>query len=141
MRGRLTVVTLGVGDLKRSTAFYAGLGFSISSESQDAVTFIDAGGVVLSLFGRVALAEDAHVPAEGSGFGGITLAWNVGSTAEVDTVIAAAVEGGARLLKQPGETFWGGYSGYFADPDGYPWEVAHNPFWPLDADGTVTLPA
>ena len=140
MAGRLTVVTLGVADVARATAFYRDLGFAVSSQSQEAVTFMDAGGIVLALFGRDSLAEDAAVSAEGSGFGGITLAWNVDGPEAVDRTIADAERLGAKVLKRPGKVFWGGYSGYFADLDGHPWEVAHNPFWPLDADGRVSLP-
>jgi len=141
VKPRLTVVTLGVKDLAASRKFYLqGLGWPASSAGNEHVTFIDAGGVVLALFGREALAADAQLPAEGRGFGGITLAHNVGSRAEVDAVLEEARTAGGAILKAAHETFWGGYSGYFADPDGYPWEVAHNPFWPLDSRGLVQLP-
>ncbi len=141
MAPRMTVVTLGVTELPRARAFYVeGLGFRASTASNEHITFLDAGGVVLSLYGRAALAEDACVP-PGAGFGGIALAWNVASEAEVDASLARAVAAGARLLKPAQRVFWGGYSGYFADPDGHPWEVAFNPHWQLDADGGVVFPA
>ena len=140
MQPRLTLVTLGVADVAKSRAFYERLGFKASSDSNPNVTFFDAGGVAFSLFGRAALAEDAHVKDSASGFSGIVLAHNVASDADVDHVLAEAVEAGARLLKPGQKVFWGGYSGYFADLDGRLWEVAHNPFWPLDEAGRVTLP-
>jgi catechol 2,3-dioxygenase-like lactoylglutathione lyase family enzyme len=137
---RLTVVTLGVRDLARSHAFYCdGLGFRASSSSNESIVFMDAGGVVLALYRRKLLADDANVSAEGSGFGGITLARNVGSKAEVDAALEVAKKAGATILKAAHEAFWGGYSGYFADPDGNPWEVAYNPYWKLDAAGRVVL--
>lgn len=140
MEPRLSFVTLGVADVARSRAFYETLGFNASSASQESVTFFDAGGVVLALFGRAALAEDAHIDASKPGFSGVALAHNVNSAEDVDRVLAEAVAAGARLLKHGQKAFWGGYSGYFADPDGHLWEVAHNPFMPLDADGRVMLP-
>ncbi len=141
MEPRLSLVTLGVSDMRRSRAFYEALGFEASPASQESVTFFDAGGVVLGLFGRAALAEDAHVVDTARGFSGIALAHNVRSDAEVDAVIAEAIAAGAKLVKPGQKVFWGGYSGYFSDPDGHLWEVAHNPFWPLDKDGRVILPA
>lgn len=140
MEARLSIVTLGVRDIAAATAFYQRLGFVRSGQSQDAVTFFDAGGVVLALYGWHALAEDAGVAADGTGFRAVTLAHNVGSPAEVDAVLAEAVAAGARLVKPGQAVFWGGYSGYFADPDGHLWEVAHNPFWPFDAAGRIALP-
>jgi hypothetical protein len=140
MRPRLSLVTLGVADIARSRAFYEALGFRASTDSNDGVTFFDAGGVVLALFGRAALAGDAGVDDAGSGFSGVSLAHNVASDAEVDRTLAHAVASGARLVKAGQRTFWGGYSGYYADPDGHLWEVAHNPFWPLDESGAVKLP-
>lgn len=140
MEQRLTVVTLGVADLERSGRFYEqALGWKRSSQSQDGVIFFALGGWVLSLFGRNDLAEDAHVSPEGSGFSGIALAQNVGSPEEVDAVLAQASQHGGRLVKAGEKVFWGGYSGYFADPDGHLFEVAHNPFWPLDERGQVNL--
>jgi catechol 2,3-dioxygenase-like lactoylglutathione lyase family enzyme len=141
MPSRITVVTLGVTDLARSRRFYAGgLGFPMAKGSDENIVFLSAGGVVLGLYPRQALAEDAHVSPEGSGFGGITLACNVATKAEVDAALARAEKAGARILKSARDVFWGGYSGYFADPDGYPWEVAFNPFWELDEKGQVLLP-
>ena len=140
MRPRLTLVTLGVDDMVRARRFYEALGFKASSASQESVTFFDAGGVVLGLFGRAALAEDAQVENSKPGFSGISLAHNVASEAEVDAVITEAVAAGGQLVKAAHKVFWGGYSGYFADPDGHLWEVAHNPFMPLSAAGHLTLP-
>jgi catechol 2,3-dioxygenase-like lactoylglutathione lyase family enzyme len=139
---RLNIVALGVADLARTRRFYCeGLGWRESSAGNESICFIDAGGVVLGLYGREALAEDVGVSAEGSGFAGFTLAHNAASEADVDRVLAEAVEAGATLVKPGQKVFWGGYSGYFSDPDGYLWEVAHNPFFPLDEDGKVQLPA
>ena len=140
MRPRLTLVTLGVADMGRARRFYAALGFRASAASQDEVVFFEAGGVVLGLFGRAALARDAHLTDSAPGFSGVALAHNCASEAEVDAVLAEAVAAGARLVKPAQKVFWGGYSGYFADPDGHLWEVAFNPFWPLDANGHVQLP-
>jgi catechol 2,3-dioxygenase-like lactoylglutathione lyase family enzyme len=141
MNARISVVTLGVADLGRSRQFHCqGLGWQASSASNDHIVFIDAGGIVLGLYPKNLLAEDAKVDATGSGFGGVTLAQNVASKPEVDAALEAARNAGANILKPGEDTFWGGYSGYFADPDGYPWEVAFNPHWPLDADGRVLLP-
>lgn len=140
MEPRLSFVTLGVSDVVRARAFYEALGFKASAASEGAVTFFDAGGVVLALFGREALAVDAGVPATGSGFSGVALAHNARCEAEVDAVLAEAVAAGARLVKSGQKAFWGGYTGYFADPDGHLWEVAFNPFFPLDAAGRVMLP-
>lgn len=100
---------------------------------------MDAGGAVLALYRRKMLADDANMTSEGSGFGGVTLARNVASRAEVDAALEAAKKAGAAILKPAHEAFWGGYSGYYADPDGHPWEVAHNPFWKLHRDGRVLL--
>lgn len=140
MRPRLSFVTLGVADVAASRRFYEALGFRASSASQAGVAFFDAGGVVLSVFGRANLAEDAHVEDSRPGFSGISLAHNVASEAEVDATLAEAVAAGATLLKPGQKVFWGGYSGYFADPDGHLWEVAFNPFMPLDETGRPTLP-
>jgi hypothetical protein len=140
MEQRLSIVTLGVADLARSREFYERLGWRRSAKGSEGVAFFRAGGVVLALYPRAALAEDAHVPAEGGGFGGVTLAHNARSREEVDAVLAGAQAAGARLLKPAQDVFWGGYSGYFADPDGHPWEVAWNPFFPLDEEGRLQLP-
>lgn len=139
MRPILSFVTLGVADVARARRFYEKLGFKASAASKESVAFFDAGGVVLAVWSREALAEDAKVPVEGSGFSGFALAHNVGSEEEVDSVLADAAAAGAEIKKPGGKTFWGGYAGYFADPDGHLWEVAHNPFMPLDPQGHVTL--
>lgn len=141
MEPRLTFVTLGVGDIARARAFYEALGFRASSASQAAVTFFDAGGLVLSLFGRAALAADAAVADGPAGFSGMALAHNVRHEHEVARVLAEAATAGATITKPAQRAFWGGTSGYFKDPDGHLWEVAHNPDFPLDTAGKVTLPA
>ena len=141
MEARVSFVTLGVNDVGRSRKFYEALGFRASSASEPDVTFFDAGGVVLAVFGREALAEDATVPGSKPGFSGVVLAHNVNSPAEVDQVLGQAIAAGAKLLKPGQKAFWGGYSGYFADPDDHLWEVAYNPFMPLASNGRVTLPA
>ena len=138
---RISIVTLGVADVAASTAFYERLGWKRSSASQEGVTFIQMKGTVLALFGREALAKDAEVADTAPGFSGVTLAHNVSSPTGVDAVIKFAVSCGARLVKAPEKVSWGGYSGYFADPDGHLWEVAHNPFFPMDEQGHVVLPA
>lgn len=141
MDARISLVTLGVADLARALRFYRdGLGWPLSSASGGDVAFFRTGGVALALYPRVALAADAHLAPEGSGFGGITLAHNVATREQVDVILAEAVAAGARLLKPAHEAEWGGYSGYFADPDGYPWEVAWNPYFPLGEDGAIQLP-
>jgi uncharacterized protein len=140
MQPRLSLVTLGVADMPRARAFYEALGFTASSQSQPTVTFFDTGSAILGLFGRADLAADATVADSTPGFSGVALAQNVGSDAEVDAVIDHAVKCGGKLVKAAHKVFWGGYSGYFADPDGHLWEVAHNPFWPLDKDGRLQLP-
>jgi uncharacterized protein len=135
---RLSLVTLGVGDLARSRAFYTGLGWRTGAAPEDDVVFFRAGGAVLALWDRAKLAEDSGV-ADAGGWGGVTLAHNVRSPEEVDAVIEEARSAGADVVREAGETFWGGYSGVFVDPDGHPWEVAHNPHWTLAADGSVEL--
>ncbi len=140
MEPRLSFVTLGVADVARSRAFYERLGFSASKASNEAVTFFNAGGVVLALFGRKALAEDAGVANAPAAFSGVALAHNVRSEADVDAVLAEATAAGGRIVKPAQRAAWGGWTGYFADPDGHLWEVAHNPFFPLDAHGIVQLP-
>jgi uncharacterized protein len=140
MQPRLTLVTLGVADLARARAFYEALGWRSNSPEDIGVVFFASGDMVLALWGREELAQDSGVE-QGSGWGGVTLAHNVGSPAEVDEVVVAASAAGATVSRAPGETFWRGYSGVFIDPDGYPWEVAHNPRWTLTPDGGVRLPA
>ena len=132
-------MTLGVADLERSRRFYEdGLGWRRGNAHAE-VVFFQLGGAILGLFSRDALAADARLPAAGSGFGGITLAYNARTRAEVDAVLAEAQAAGARILKPAEDAFWGGYSGYFADPDGHPWEVAWNPEWTIAEDGSVSL--
>ena len=137
MKQRVNLVTLGVGDLGRARRFYEALGWSTGAGAGDDVVF-DAGGMVVALWDRARLAEDSCV-ADGGGWGGITLALNFGSAAEVDAVIEEARQAGATIGREPAETFWGGYSGVFVDPDGHPWEVAHNPHWRVTEDGGVAL--
>jgi uncharacterized protein len=137
---RLSLITLGVSDLARSRAFYEALGWTTRAEPNDDVVFFQAGGTIVALWGRDRLAQDSVVEDNG-GWGGITLAHNVRSPAEVDTVLAEAEAAGARIPRAGAETFWGGYSGIFLDPDGHPWEVAHNPHWTFREDGSVELPA
>ncbi len=139
MEQRLSLITLGVADLRRARAFYEdGLGFTKGTDETE-IAFYQLPGIVLALFDRAALAADAGLPNTPSGFGGVTLSHNVASPAEVDAVLAHAVAAGATLTRPAAETDWGGYSGYFTDPDGHPWEVAHNPFWVVQADGRTTL--
>lgn len=129
MQPRISLITLGVSDLQRSVAFYRdGLGFP-QMESPPSVAFFTLNGTWLGLYGRDALAEDATVPSDGTGFPGFSLSHNVTSEAEVDQVLEQAVAAGATLIKPGQKVFWGGYSGYFKDPDGFLWEVAHNPFF------------
>ena len=140
MQQRMSLVTLGVAEIARSRRFYETLGFKASSVSNDDVVFIQMGCIALALYGREALAADANLPPGGSGFGGITLAYNTRSREEVDAVLAEARQAGARILKQAQDVFWGGYSGYFADPDGHLWEVAWNPHFAIAPDGSIKLP-
>jgi catechol 2,3-dioxygenase-like lactoylglutathione lyase family enzyme len=137
---RISLITLGVADVARSTEFYARLGWTKSSASNDHVTFVQLKGTALGLFSRASLAEDAHVEDTPPGFSGVTLAYNVSSEIGVDAVVKFAVSCGARLVKSPEKVFWGGYSGYVADPDGHLWEIAFNPFFPQDEHGHVVLP-
>ncbi len=133
MEQRISMIGLGVRDLAAARAFYLdGLGWRPAEGSNENITFIDAGGVTLSLYPRDLLAEDAQVDPSGEGFRGVSLAHNTRSREEVDAVLATAVAAGARLVKPAEDVFWGGYSGYFADPDGHLWEVAWNPFWSFD---------
>jgi catechol 2,3-dioxygenase-like lactoylglutathione lyase family enzyme len=138
MEQRLSVVTLGVTDLARSRAFYEALGWTTGAEPDDDVVFFQSGGMVFALWGRSQLAEDSGVN-EGEGWGGITLAHNVRSQSEVDSAMSEAAAAGATIARRAGDTFWGGYSGVFLDPDGHPWEVAYNPHWTIGPDGSVTL--
>ena len=138
---RLTLISLGVADVARATSFFEALGWRKSSASNDDVSFFQLGGLALSFFGREALAEDAMISSEGSGFAGISLAINLESEDEVDRVAAEWVSCGGTMVKRPQRVFWGGYSGYVADPDGHLWELAHNPGFALLADGSVQLPS
>lgn len=139
MEQRVSLVTLGVADIERAKAFYEALGWRPAPSSPE-VVFFQAGGMVLGLWGRTHLARDSAV-ADAGGWGGVTLAYNTRSEAEVDEVIEQARSAGGVVGREPGPTFWGGYSGVFIDPDGHPWEVAHNPGWPLGDQGEVRLPS
>lgn len=136
---RVTLITLGVADLDRSKAFYAALGWTPTADEGE-VVFYQINGLVLGLFGLGPLAKDQGRPDASLGTGAMTLAQNFETEAEVDAAYAAAIRAGAVALKAPEQVFWGGYSGYYADPDGHVWELAYNPFWPLNADGSLTLP-
>ena len=138
MEQRVSLVTLGVSDLARARAFYEALGWTTGAAPDDDVVFFQSGGMVFALWGRSQLAEDSGVT-EGQGWGGVTLAHNVRSQSEVDSAMSEAAAAGATITRRAGETFWGGYSGVFLDPDGYPWEVAHNPHWTIEEDGSVKL--
>jgi catechol 2,3-dioxygenase-like lactoylglutathione lyase family enzyme len=138
MEQRVSLVTLGVRNLARARSFYEALGWTTDAGPDDDVVFFPAGGMIVSLWGREQLAEDTGVPDSG-GWGGITLAHNVRSAAEVDAVLNEADAAGATIARAGAETFWGGYSGVFVDPEGHAWEVAHNPHWTLGADGSVDL--
>jgi hypothetical protein len=138
MQQRLSLVTLGVSDFERARTFYEKLGWSGVSPDGE-VMFFQAGGMIFAIWDRRLLAEDSAVT-DGGGWGGITLAHNVASPEEVDAVLAEAEAAGATIGRPGGATFWGGYTGIFIDPDGHPWEVAHNPGWTLAEDGSVHLP-
>lgn len=137
---RVTLITLGCADLAASRAFYARLGWVEHGESQPSVAFFQMQGAALALFGLDDLAADQSRPGAALGTGAMTLAQNFATEAEVDAAFATAFAAGATALKWPEKVFWGGYSGYYADPDGHVWEVAMNPFWPLAEDGSLTLP-
>ncbi|MGH4016878.1 MAG: VOC family protein [Pseudonocardiaceae bacterium] len=138
MEQRLSLITLGTRDLPRARTFYESLGWHSGAGPEDDVVFFQAGGMIVALWDRAKLAEDSAVH-DGGGWGGVTLAYNTRSPAEVDAVIAEARAAGATIGKEPGPTFWGGYSGVFVDPEGHPWEVAHNPGWHIDERGSVSL--
>ncbi len=139
MEQRISLITLGVADLARSRRFYEeGLGWRPGYTSEE-VVFYQAGGLVLALFPRAELLADARLADTGPGVGGIVLAHNVRTREEVDSVLAEAAAAGAAILKPAEEASWGGYTGYFADPDGHAWEVAWNPHWTIEADGSVRL--
>jgi predicted lactoylglutathione lyase len=138
MDQRVSLITLGVTDLARSRAFYEALGWKSRAEPGDDVVFFQAGCMIVALWDRAKLAQDSCVQDSG-GWGGVTLAYNARSPEHVDAVLAQALAAGATIPRTGSETFWGGYSGVFTDPDGHPWEVAHNPHWTLGADGSVAL--
>lgn len=135
---RVSLVTLGVRDLARARRFYEALGWSTNAAPGDDVVFFQAGPMIVALWDRAKLAEDSCVD-DGGGWGGVTLAYNVRSPEEVDSVIAEAESAGAAIPRAGAKTFWGGYSGVFVDPEGHPWEVAHNPRWHIADDGSVRL--
>ena len=140
MNQHLHLVTLGVNDLDRSRKFYTEiLGWKPASNSSDEVVFFQAGGVIFGLYPREKLAEDALTSPEGGGFAGVTLAYNTGSEGEVDEIIRDLEAKGVQIAKQPQKVFWGGYSSYFVDPDGFHWEVAYNPYFPFDENGNLRL--
>ena len=138
-RQRVTLITLGVRDIEAAKAFYGRLGWT-QAMAQDDVAFYQMNGMLLGLFDRAELAKDQGRAGVELGTGGITLAQNFATESEVDAAFAAALKAGGTALKRPVKVFWGGYSGYWADPDGHVWELAMNPFWPLAGDGSVTLP-
>ena len=138
MNQRISLITLGISDLARARAFYEALGWKTGAAPDDDVAFFQAGGMIFALWDRSKLAEDSEVT-DGGGWGGITLGYNVGSPEEVDAVIAEVEAAGGTVARAPGTAFWGGYTAIFHDPDGHAWEVAHNPHWTLNADGSVAL--
>jgi uncharacterized protein len=137
MEQRVSLITLGVGDLSRARAFYESLGWTTGAAPDDDVVFFQAGCMIVALWDRARLAEDSGIE-DAPGFG-VTLAHNVRSPGEVDAVMAEAEAAGATITRPAGETFWGGYSGAFRDPEGHPWEIAHNPRWTVADDGSVSL--
>ncbi len=138
---RLTLVTLGVADVKRAARFYAALGMKRGMKKAEGVAFFEAGGAVLAVCGRNNLAKDAGVADTAPGFSGVALAFNVEDEPSVEKVLQAAAAAGGKIVKPASRAFWGGYTGYFADTDGHLWEVAHNPGFPFDERGLVRLPA
>jgi uncharacterized protein len=140
MEQRVSLITLGVADLKRSSDFYERLGWRRSMAKAEGVVFFQTGGMALALFPRHELAKDANIAADGSGFNGVSLAYNARSREEVDEVLAEAEGAGAKIPKPAQVAFWGGYSGYFSDPDGFLWEVAWNPDFAIAEDGSIRIP-
>ena len=140
MEQRVSIITLGVADLERSREFYERLGWRRSMAKTEGIVFFQAGGMALALFPRDELAKDANVAPDREGFRGISLAYNARNRAEVDWVLKEAEAAGAKVLTPAREAFWGGYSGYFSDPDGFLWEVAWNPFFPIAEDGSIRIP-
>ena len=139
MEQRLSLVTLGVRDLERARRFYEALGWKTNAAPEDDVVFFQAGCMIVALWSRESLADDSGVEDSG-GWGGVALAYNARSPDDVDAVMAQAEGAGASIARRAGPTFWGGYAGVFVDPDGHPWEVAHNPRWTIEPDGSVRLP-
>lgn len=140
MEQRVSIVTLGVADLKRSREFYERLGWRRSMAQAEGVVFFQTGGLALALYPRNELAKDANIAADGQGFSGFSLAYNARNREGVDSVLSEAEAAGAKLMKPAQEVFWGGYSGYFSDPDGFLWEVAWNPFFVMAEDGSIQIP-
>ena len=139
MEQRVSLITLGVRDLARARRFYEALGWETGAEPGDDVVFFQAGDMIVALWDRARLAEDSGV-ADAGASGGFALAHNVRTSAEVDAIAEEARVAGGTITREPGETFWGGYSAAFTDPDGHPWEVAHNPHWDFRPDGSIELP-
>jgi uncharacterized protein len=139
VKQRVSVITLGTTDLSRARSFYEALGWTTGAEPDDDVVFFQAGEMVVALWDRARLAEDSCV-ADSPGWGGVTMALDLGSPAEVDATFEQARAAGATIGREPAATFWGGYSGVFLDPDGHPWEIAHNPRWTVTESGGVRLP-
>lgn len=146
MEQRVSILTLGVTDLARSRKFYERLGWRASSASNDSITFFQAGGILLALYSRAELAKDANLEdaaplsPDARPFAGFTISFNARTRAEVDAVLREAEKAGAKILKPAQEAFWGGYSGYFADPDKFAWEIAWNPSFPITEEGAIRLP-
>jgi len=141
MEPRINVITLGVKNLKQARAFYEGMGFRASANSDEQIVFFNANGMVFGLYPVDELAKDAELPPqELPVFRGVTLAYNTRCKEDVTPLLALAESLGGRIVKQAKDAFWGGFSGYFADPDGHLWEVAHNPFWTIDEQGSIRLP-
>ena len=140
MEQRVSLITLGVADLQRSTEFYERLGWRRSMVQAQGVMFFQVGGMALALYPRDELARDANIPSDGSGFSGMTLSYNTRHREEVDSVLAQAQAAGAKLVKPAQDAFWGGYSGCFSDLDGFLWEVAWNPSFPIGEDGSIRIP-
>jgi catechol 2,3-dioxygenase-like lactoylglutathione lyase family enzyme len=139
MEQRISIITLGVADLNRSREFYERLGWRRAKAENEGIVFFQAGGMALALYPREELAKDANVASEGHGFIGVTLAYNARSRGAVEVILEEARAAGAKIIKPAEEAFWGGYSGYFADPDGFLWEVAWNPFFPIAEDGSIQI--
>jgi uncharacterized protein len=140
MEQRISIITLGVEDLKRSADFYERLGWRRSKASSDGIIFFQAGGMALALYPRNELAKDANANLHGDGFRAVSLAFNTRNRNDVDSLLTEAQSAGAKIIKPAQEAFWGGYSGYFSDPDGFLWEIAWNPFFPIAEDGSLRIP-